>query len=111
MGLELLRSGSVKMFGLEREVIRTDPLEVVVEETIEDGVGADGGDANEVEDHEEGHHVLGVVEQVRHLCHQAEQAARVSSKGHKKQLRENGFYKYHLYFFRSKKARETLKQR
>ena len=66
------------MFGFEREFIRTDPLEVVVEESIEDGVGANRGDADEVEDHEEGHHVLGVVEQVRHLCHQAEQAAKIS---------------------------------
>ena len=62
VGLQLLRSGSLKIFGFDREFIRTDPLEVVVEEPIEDGVRADGGDADEVEDHEEGHHVLGVVE-------------------------------------------------
>ena len=68
----------MKMFGFDREFIRTDPLEVVVEESIEDGVGADGGHADEVEDHEEGHHVLGVVEQVRHLRHEAEQAAKIS---------------------------------
>ena len=109
MGLELLRSGSMKMFGFDREFIRTDPLEVVVEEPIEDGVGADRGDADEVEDHEEGHHVLGVVEQVRHLCHQAEQAAKISSKGHKKQLQEKGFYKDYLYTFPKQEGKRAIK--
>ena len=65
----------MKMFGFDREFIRTDPLEVVVEESIEDGVGANRGDADEVEDHEEGHHVLSRVEHVRRLSHQTEQAA------------------------------------
>ena len=66
----------MKMFGFEREFIWTDPLEVVVEEPIEDGVGANRGDPDEVEEHKEGHHSLGVVEQDRHLCHQAEQAGK-----------------------------------
>ena len=54
-------------------------LEVVIEEAIEDGVGADGGDADEVEEHEEGHHVLGVIKQVRHFCYQAEKADKYDS--------------------------------
>ena len=96
------------MFGFECEFIRTDPLEVVVEESIEDGVGADGGDADEVEDHEEGHHVLGVVEQVRHLCHQAEQAAKISRNHlclNTKQLQE----KDHLYTFPKQEGKRAIK--
>ena len=54
--------------------IKTNLLVVVIEEAIEDGVGADRGDADEVEEHEEGHHVLRCVEQVRCLSYQAEQA-------------------------------------
>ena len=63
------------MFGFDREFIGTDPLEVVVEEPIEDGVGADGRDADEVEDQVDGHHALGALEHLRHLRHQAEEAA------------------------------------
>ena len=70
---------SLKIFGFDREFIRTDPLEVVVEEPIEDGVRADGGDTDEVEEHEEGHHVIGVIKQVRHFCYQAEKAAKYES--------------------------------
>ena len=58
MGLQLLRSGSLKIFGFDREFIRTDPLEVVVEETIEDGVGAAGGDSDQVADEVSQHHGL-----------------------------------------------------
>ena len=99
------------MFGFDREFIRTDPLEVVVEEPIEDGVGANRGDANEVEEHEEGHHVLGVVEQVRHLCHEAEQAAKIS-RNHLclyKAAAGKGFLKRPPLHF--SEAREPLKQR
>ena len=54
-------------------------LEVVIEEAIEDGVGADGGDADEVEEHEEGHHVLLIIKEVRNFCHKAEKAEKYKS--------------------------------
>ena len=54
-------------------------FEVFIEKSIEDGVGADRGDADEVEDHEEGHHVLRVIKQVRHFCYQTEKAEKYES--------------------------------
>ena len=59
-----------------------DLLEVVIQEAVEDGVGADRGDADEVEDHEEGHHVLRVIKQVRHFCYQTEKAEKYESWQH-----------------------------
>ena len=51
-------------------------FEVFIEKSIEDGVGADRGDANNVEEHEESHHVLRCVKQIRRLGDQAEQAGK-----------------------------------
>ena len=57
-------------------LIQSDLFEVFIEKSIEDGVGADRGDSNNVEEHEEGHHVLRCVEQIRRLGDQAEQAGK-----------------------------------
>ena len=55
-------------------LIQSHLFEVFIEKSVKDGVGADRGDTNDVEEHEEGHHVLRCVEQVRCLGDQAEQA-------------------------------------
>ena len=57
-------------------LIKSDLFEVFIEKSIEDGVGADRGDSNNVEEHEESHHVLRCVEQIRRLGDQAEQAGK-----------------------------------
>ena len=49
-------------------------LEVVIEEAIEDRVGAGRGDPDEVADHEAEHHAVGALEHVADLCDQAEEA-------------------------------------
>lgn len=54
--------------------IQSHLLEVFIEKSVKYGVGADRGDANDVEEHEESHHVLRCVKHVRCLSHQAEQA-------------------------------------
>ena len=51
-----------------------DLLKVVIEEAIEYWVGAGGGDADEMEEQVEGHHVIRVLEHVHCFGHQTEQA-------------------------------------
>ena len=55
-------------------LIQSHLFEVFIEKSVKDGVGADRGDANDVEEHEESHHVLRCVKHIRCLSHQAEQA-------------------------------------
>ena len=49
-------------------------FEILIENSVQDGVGAGRGNADNVEEKEESHHVLGGVEPVRYLGDQAEQA-------------------------------------
>ena len=50
-------------------------MKIIIQESVENRVGAARGDADEVEDQVDGHHALGALEHLRHLRHQAEEAA------------------------------------
>ena len=50
-------------------------LKIIIQESVENRVGAARRDANKVEDQVDGHHALRALEHLRHLRHQAEQAA------------------------------------
>ena len=50
-------------------------MKIIIQESVENRVGAAGGDADKVEDQVDGHHALRALEHLRHLRHQAEQAA------------------------------------
>ena len=49
-----------------------DLLKVVIKEAIEYWVGAGGGDADEMEEQVEGHHVICVLEHIHRFGHQTE---------------------------------------
>ena len=51
-----------------------DLLKVVIEEAIEYWVGACGGDADEMEEQVNGHHVIRVLKHVHQFSHETEQA-------------------------------------
>ena len=50
-------------------------LKIIIQESVENRVGAARRDADEVEDQVNGHHALCALEHLRHLRHQAEEAA------------------------------------
>ena len=50
-------------------------MKIIIQESVENRVGAARGDANKVEDQVDGHHALRALEHLRHLRHQAEEAA------------------------------------
>ena len=50
-------------------------LKIIIQESVENRVGAAWGDADKVEDQVDGHHALRALEHLRHLRHQAEEAA------------------------------------
>ena len=50
-------------------------MKIIIQESVENRVGAARRDANKVEDQVDGHHALRALEHLRHLRHQAEEAA------------------------------------
>ena len=88
-------------------------MKIIIQESVENRVGAARRDANKVEDQVDGHHALRALEHLRHLRHQAEQAAMWQSqmkyllKQNKMQKRGNNHLKgSHV----TKKMREIEKR-
>ena len=50
-------------------------LKIIIQESVENRVGAARRDADKVEDQVDGHHALSALEHLRHLRHKAEEAA------------------------------------